>query len=266
MGDEADMNYIREINAFYDWLETNELSVSAISLWYALMHINNKTGWKNEFTVALSVLSIKTGLSSRAVTNARKELTEKGRIKWESRNGNQAAQYSVNSLVEELQESYADKIADNNTDKQTCKIADNDTDNASILNKHKLNINRNNSPKKNKEFSPDSQEYVLAQYLLDKMLENNPNSKMPNLNTWAKSMDMILRVDKRNAEEVKAVIDFCQTDSFWKSNILSVDKLRKQYDQLNLKRKSQKESKKETVDQASIFTFIDEDELNNRWG
>jgi hypothetical protein len=144
LGDETDMNYIREINAFYDWLETNELSTSAISLWYALMHINNKTGWKNEFTVALSVLSIKTGLSSRAVTNARKELTEKGRIKWESRNGNQAAQYTVNSLVEELQEIYADKVADNATGKQTCKPTDKVADISSTLTKRKLNVNENN--------------------------------------------------------------------------------------------------------------------------
>ena len=138
------MNYIREINAFYDWLETNELSVSAISLWYALMHINNKTGWKNEFTVALSVLSIKSGLSPRAVTNARKELTEKGRIKWESRNGNQAAQYTVNSLVGELQELHADKVADITTDKPTDKVADNCTDNATTLDKPKRK--QNNKP------------------------------------------------------------------------------------------------------------------------
>lgn len=141
MGDETDMNYIREINAFYDWLETNELSTSAISLWYALMHINNKTGWKNEFTVALSVLSIKSGLSSRAVTNARKELTEKGRIKWESRNGNQAAKYHVNSLSEELQEIYAGKVADNATDKPTCKPTGKVADISSTL--IKLNVNEN---------------------------------------------------------------------------------------------------------------------------
>jgi len=140
------MNYIREINAFYDWLETNELSVSAISLWYALMHINNKTGWKNEFTVALSVLSIKSGLSPRAVTNARKELAEKGRIKWESRNGNQAAQYTVNSLVGELQELYADKVVDNATDKQTCKPTCNDTYISTTLTKRKPKQNINNKP------------------------------------------------------------------------------------------------------------------------
>ena len=138
------VNYIREINAFYDWLETNRLSVSAISLWHALMHINNKTGWKDEFTVALSVLSIKSGLSLRAVTNARKELTQKERIKWKSRNGNKAAQYTVNSFVGELQELYADKVADNATDKVTRKPTDSYTDNATTLNKHKHKQNINN--------------------------------------------------------------------------------------------------------------------------
>ena len=136
----GDMNYIREINAFYDWLETNHLSVSAISLWYSLMHINNKTGWKNEFTVALSVLAAKSGLSPRAVTNARKELAEKERIIWESRDGNQSAKYRVNSLVDELQELYADNTSDKVANKATC----NTSDNTSILNKpkqkHKLNI------------------------------------------------------------------------------------------------------------------------------
>jgi len=169
------MNYIREINAFYDWLETNELSTSAISLWYALMHINNKTGWKNEFTVALSVLSIKSGLSPRAVTNARKELTEKGRIKWESRNGNQAAQYTVNSLVEELQELYADKVADKQTDKPTDKVADKQTDKPTdkvadiSTTLTKLNINRNiiNNP-------PGSEQEVFI-YWNQKGIVKHPN-------------------------------------------------------------------------------------------
>ena len=161
------MNYIREINAFYDWLETNRLSVSAISLWYSLMHINNKTGWKNEFTVALSVLATKSGLSPRAVTNARKELAENGRISWESRDGNQSAKYRINSLVGELQELYADKVADNATDKVTCNTSDNATDkvtcntsdNTTTLNKHKHKQNNIYTP----EFEAWYSEYPRKQ-------------------------------------------------------------------------------------------------------
>jgi DnaD/phage-associated family protein len=81
------MNYIKEINAFYDWLELNELSPSAINLWYALMHINNKAGWTETFTVAESVLCVKTGLTDRTLRKVRNELKQKGRIDFTSRKG-----------------------------------------------------------------------------------------------------------------------------------------------------------------------------------
>lgn len=49
-------------------------------------------------------------------------------------------------------------------------------------------------------------------------------------------MDALMRLDRRPPEEVKAIILFAQGDTFWRTNILSVDKLRKQYDQLNSRR------------------------------
>ena len=92
------MRYISEINAFYDWLELNDLSTSAVALWYALMHINNKAAWVETFTVAESVLSIKTGLSGRGVRNARNELKQKGRIDFKSRVGGKAPIYTLISF------------------------------------------------------------------------------------------------------------------------------------------------------------------------
>ncbi|MCM3178552.1 hypothetical protein [Cytobacillus horneckiae] len=74
------MNYIKELNAFYDWLELNELSASAINLWYALMHINNKAGWAETFTVAESVICVKTGLTDRTLRKVRNELKQKNRF------------------------------------------------------------------------------------------------------------------------------------------------------------------------------------------
>ena len=142
------MNYIREINAFYDWLETNRLSLSAIALWHALMHINNKAAWTDEFAVAISVLCVKTGLSPRGVTEARNELKNKGRITWQSRKGNQSAIYRIISLSEELQainaDNHAGKCADNG--------ADNRADNRAILNK--LNKNETKQINNNPPISP----------------------------------------------------------------------------------------------------------------
>ncbi|MFC7371957.1 DnaD domain protein [Fictibacillus iocasae] len=89
------MNYIKEMNAFYDWLETNELSPSAINVWYALLHINNKAGWAQSFAVAESVLHVKTGLSDRTIRKARAELKDKNRIHCESRSGGRAPLYTM---------------------------------------------------------------------------------------------------------------------------------------------------------------------------
>ncbi|WP_082794451.1 DnaD domain protein [Halobacillus sp. KGW1] len=89
------MNYIKEMNAFYDWLEINELSPSAINLWYALMHINNKAGWAETFTVAESVLQVKTGLTDRTLRKVRNELKQKGRVDFISRKGGRAPIYNI---------------------------------------------------------------------------------------------------------------------------------------------------------------------------
>jgi len=96
------MNYIAEINAFYIWLETNELSNPAINLWHALMHIANRTGWQDKFTVAVSTLEAKTRLNKKAVERARNNLQQMGRIEWKERKGNQSAFYKIISLCDKI--------------------------------------------------------------------------------------------------------------------------------------------------------------------
>ncbi|MRG87644.1 helix-turn-helix domain-containing protein [Salinibacillus xinjiangensis] len=96
------MNYIKEINAFYIITQTNPLSPSASAsaslLWHTLMHINNQTRWKPSFTVAVSILKTKTGVSESTIKRARDELQTKGFIHYHSRGGNQAAEYQMVSL------------------------------------------------------------------------------------------------------------------------------------------------------------------------
>ena len=93
------MNYLAELKAFYDRLEINPLPSPAIALWHALMSIANKTGWQQEFTVAMSILVLKSGLSESAVKRARNRLTQDGFIKWKSRSGNQSAIYTLISFA-----------------------------------------------------------------------------------------------------------------------------------------------------------------------
>ncbi|MGX7745659.1 hypothetical protein [Rhodopseudomonas parapalustris] len=107
------------------------------------------------------------------------------------------------------------------------------------------NINKNDKNVKNDNniFSSESNEFRLASYLYRYIKSNNPNAKEPNYEKWAKTFDYMLRVDKRDVEEIKQVIKFSQTDSFWFKNILSPDKLRKQYETLFLQMKNPIKSK-----------------------
>ncbi len=93
------MNYLAEIKAFYDRLELNPLPSPAIALWHALMSIANKTGWQQEFTVAVSILVLKSGLNAQAIKRARNRLEQDGFITWRSRGGNKSAIYHMNSLM-----------------------------------------------------------------------------------------------------------------------------------------------------------------------
>jgi len=93
------MNYLLEIKAFYDRLELNPLPSPAIALWHALMSIANKTGWQQEFTVAVSVLVLKSGLNAQAIKRARNKLEQDGYIKWRSRGGCSSAAYQMISIV-----------------------------------------------------------------------------------------------------------------------------------------------------------------------
>ncbi|WP_282926865.1 hypothetical protein [Helcococcus kunzii] len=109
--------------------------------------------------------------------------------------------------------------------------------NNSVANvKQELNDNGNN--KINNDFSKDSQEYYLSEYLYNKILENDSKFKKPNLNNWAKDIDKLIRLDKRNFIEIKNVINFATNNDFWKSNILSASKLRKQFSTLLLQMKN----------------------------
>lgn len=146
------MNYILEIKAFYELLELNQLHTPAIVLWHALMHMANKTGWRDNFTVAIQVLTIKTGLNKQAVLKARNELKEKGLIDFRTKS-NQAATYSMKSLLQYKNEceihTATDTANDTATDtaNDTAEDTANDTaeDTINKQNETKQNETKNNS-------------------------------------------------------------------------------------------------------------------------
>ena len=69
-------------------------------------------------------------------------------------------------------------------------------------------------------YSPNSDEFRLAELLLILILKRNPIFKQPNLHKWSSHVDKMIRLDKRKVEEIETVIMWCQKDGcFWKLKI-----------------------------------------------
>lgn len=66
----------------------------------------------------------------------------------------------------------------------------------------------------------------LTDLLIRKIKENNPKAANPNFNQWCDSIRLMIENDKYEFEQIWKMIEFCQSDDFWKSNILSAKKLR----------------------------------------
>jgi len=93
-----------------------------------------------------------------------------------------------------------------------------------------INYKINNIQKK--VYTSDSIEVGLSEKLLSLIKQRNPHFKEPNIQSWAKHIDRMIRIDKRPVDEIEKIIAWCQAHVFWQNNILSTDKLRKQYDRL----------------------------------
>lgn len=116
------------------------------------------------------------------------------------------------------------------------------------------NANNAKNAKKNNSSSPKFEIYdlELAELLFKRMQENNPSVKQPNLNKWAEEVRLMRERDQRTVEQIKYLINWTQQNEFWKANILSISKLRKQWDQLVLKAKEQNSKTKQPVIQKSL--------------
>jgi len=88
------------------------------------------------------------------------------------------------------------------------------------------------------KYSENSDEFRLADYLFKHIQRRKPDFKKPNIQSWAKNIDLMIRVDKRKPDKIKEIVKWCQEDEFWLKNILSTTKLRKQFDRLEMQSES----------------------------
>lgn len=96
------MNYLLEINLFYNFVQMKQLSTGQIALWHALMNINNKCAWIEWFNVSNQMLKLITGLSRTGIQKARNTLKQYGLIDFKS-NGTKATKYHLIPIAKSVQ-------------------------------------------------------------------------------------------------------------------------------------------------------------------
>lgn len=141
------MDYIKEMNAFYDLDMANQLTPNAISLYFALLNIANKLYWKADFTVSNLTLQSRSGIADRkTLDRARNQLIQKGLIDYKpSGKVNQAGSYTVIGCVGQL---VGKNATQNDTQNATQNGTRDGTQNDPINKQNKTNQNKtdNNIP------------------------------------------------------------------------------------------------------------------------
>ncbi|WP_278625621.1 hypothetical protein [[Clostridium] symbiosum] len=164
----AYMNYISAINSFWDTAALNPLSTGQVSLYFALLHVNNRSNWTEWFTVPNQVLSVLTGLSRSGILKARNELRQRGLIEFRER-GTKATQYKMLTMSDSTQDSTRDS-----TQKGVQNSMQDGVQNSSTLKDININENRKSISNDIPEKMDFSEQYTTIQDLYNSVCGSYP--------------------------------------------------------------------------------------------
>lgn len=84
------------------------------------------------------------------------------------------------------------------------------------------------------DVAPQRQDAERLCQLLADLIEAN-GAKRPRITQpWRDAARRLLDIDGKSEQQVEAAIRWCQADEFWRANVLSMPKLREQYERLRL--------------------------------
>ena len=75
---------------------------------------------------------------------------------------------------------------------------------------------------------------AVCNHLADR-IEANGARRPTVTKVWRREARLLIDKDGYTEQQIHWIIDWCQTDQFWRTNILSTDKLREKFEQLKLK-------------------------------
>ena len=89
-----------------------------------------------------------------------------------------------------------------------------------------------------------------------------PGAKVPKTaaerQKWAVEIEKMKRIDKRSEEEIQKALNYAVTDSFWKTNIRSTGKFRKQFETLLLQSRQRTDRNRQQAAPKNRFHNLEE--------
>lgn len=205
-------------------MKDKDLTIDAKAI-YAFMA--SFAGAGNTSFPSVNLITDMLGISRQRFNKHRKLLEDKGYItikKERKSDGSWESNVYTLETLPRLQNPTLDNLTlDNPT-------SGNVTTNNNTINNNTINNNTKSTSRSKLKF--ETHHLRLAELLYKQIQSNLPNFKEPNLEMWANEFRLIMERDKREGEEIQDLIIKSQSDDFWKKNILSPSKLRKQYDRL----------------------------------
>ena len=188
------------------------------------------------------------GIARDVVSQQMKELESLGVLNrvWKSRNNRPSREYSIQfSELQKHQRTLRDSSDYTLSDSSRCNGPTLSESSDSVLGmpqgqseaslRHEViieTINEESSSRQNRFADSDLQ---TAEFILKLILEMQPRRKKPDLRKWADTIRLMRERDKRTDSEIRDLFTWCNQDPFWRTNIVSPDKLRLKWDDLQLK-------------------------------
>jgi len=85
-----------------------------------------------------------------------------------------------------------------------------------------------------KKFSDE--DLKIAQQMFSRIKDLNSGAKEPNFESWANDIRLMRDQDQRTHSDIQQLFEWANQHVFWKANILSPSKLRKQWDTLTIQK------------------------------
>ncbi len=143
------MSYIDLINRFWAIDLEATFSHTEVHLYFKLLEINNKLGWKNEFKYPNTRLEVEVGMRTKSLINARQRLIDFGLIKYKKGTTRSAGTYSFVYLLSNVPTKESNQESNQGSNQgSNAKVIE------GTLNRQDKDKEKNSSVEGEKPFSP----------------------------------------------------------------------------------------------------------------